>query len=401
MNGFQQPPPPFLSDEEAALLKRTLLKAFPEDEQETFVRICQRTRLDPFTRQIYATKRYQKVRDADGNQRKVPTLVPVTGIMGLTAVADRTGHYDGCEIFWSGPDGIWKTEWLAEENPAAAKCIVYHKHRRPEVAIARWMSYVGQIWNQEKRQWEITDFWEKMPDYMLAKCSKAAALRGAFPDPLGNVYIREELESNLTDSETEAIPSDEDKIEANQRREAELLKQEKPGVKIVESRPEPRPTPQEALEPAFEEDKIPAKPKQPSAPKKADTATQPKTTAAPATPPPASAAAPEPPDDLDMTPAAPSAQERQPLTPPLEQEGPPAVGVELAPPWKEHIILGVNHVKFHKRKVGELNATELGIIETQWLPAVREQWDDATDAQRADATAFEAAIAFSKMAKPW
>jgi hypothetical protein len=51
--------------------------------------------------------------------------------------------------------------------------------------------------------------------------------------------------------------------------------------------------------------------------------------------------------------------------------------------------------------VGELNAAELNIIETQWLPAVREQWEDANDAQRADAAAFESAIAFHKMAKPW
>jgi hypothetical protein len=60
--------------------------------------------------------------------------------------------------------------------------------------------------------------------------------------------------------------------------------------------------------------------------------------------------------------------------------------------WKEHVILGINHVKFHKRRVGELNAAELAIIESQWLPAVREQWDDATDEQRADAAAFEAAM---------
>jgi phage recombination protein Bet len=393
MNGIlQQPAPPFLSKEEETLLKRTILKNFPEDEQESFIRICQRTKLDPFVKQIYATKRYQKVREADGGTKKVPTLVPVTGIMGLTAVADRTGQYDGCEIFWCAADGEWRTEWLSEEHPAAAKCIVYHKHRRPEVGIARWWAYVGQQYDPEKRIWVIGDFWEKMDDYMLAKCAKAQALRGAFPDPLSNVFIREELESDITDTETEAIPSDEARVEEIQKREAEAiehLKKSASSVKFVESRG-PKPTPQEALEPAFEEDKIPEKPL-PSPPRKA--ANIQNKPAAPVREPIAA----QPPDDLDM------GEEPAPPGPPAQQEPktPPAGAGEVAAPWKDHVILGVNHVKFHKRKVGELNAAELAIIEGQWLPAVREQWEDATDAQRADASAFEAAIAHSKMVKPW
>jgi phage recombination protein Bet len=393
MNGLlHQPAPPFLSTDECDLLKRTILKGYPDDEQEMFIRLCQRTRLDPFTKQIYATKRYQKVREADGSSKKVPTLVPVTGIIGLTAVADRTGQYDGCEIFWSGPEGEWKTEWLAEENPAAAKCIVYHKHRKqPEVAIARWFSYVGQTWDPDKRQWVVTDFWSKMPDYMLGKVAKAAALRGAFPDPLGNVYIREELESSITDAETETLPSDEARVEDVQRREAELVERLKKGpsdIKFVESKG-PKPTPHEALEPAFEEDKIPEKP-----PTKKPASVQSRPAAPAASP---AAATATPPDDLDMGDASP------PSGPPVPQEPktPPAGAGEVAVPWKDHVILGVSHVKFHKRRVGELNAAELAIIESQWLPAVREQWDDATDAQRADATAFEAAISHGKMVKPW
>jgi phage recombination protein Bet len=398
MNGItnQLPPvPDFLSKEECELLKKTALKAFPPDEQESFLRICQRTKLDPFVKQIYATKRYQKVRDGDGNVKKVPTLVPVTGIMGLCAVADRTGHYEGCEISWSGPDGIWKNEWLSDEYPAAARCVVHRKGRQhPEVAIARWFSYVGQNWDADKRQWVTGEFWDKMPDYMLAKCAKAAALRGAFPDPLSNVFIREELDSNISDAEaeTEAIPADEAKIAENQRRDEESKKSPQPGVTIIQGTGK-KPTPSEALEPGLEDDKIPAKPKS-------------KPTSAPARPVPA----PMPPpqqvtDDLDMSSAgsAPGPAEQEPAAqPPLEGEEAAAVAApESAAPWRDHVITGVQHVKFFKRRVGDLNAVELGIIENQWLPTVRQQWEDATEAQRADATAFEAAIAYGKMAKPW
>jgi hypothetical protein len=341
--------------------------------------------------------------------------------MGLTAVADRTGNYDGCEIFWSGSDGIWKGEWLAEEYPAAAKAIVYHKHRQhPEVAIARWHAYAGQAYNYETKKWELTDFWERMPDWMLAKCAKAAALRGAFPDPLSNVFIHEELESNITEAETEPIPAEEAKVAENQRRDAELRKTGLfPGARFVDQKADSRqPTPEEALEPAFNDDKIPSKPAK-EQPVPAQTVVQAKTM-----PPDVSAIGLPTADDLDMSPApTPTEQAQEALAPPLAisspaggaekpsaelsrtplekpafQEPPPP-GAE--PSWKAHVILGVTHVKFHKRKVRDLNVSELGTIETQWLPVVREQWEDANDAQRADAAAFEAAIAYHKMAKPW
>jgi phage recombination protein Bet len=354
--------PPFLSEEECALLKRTQLSAFKEDEQETFIRICQRTKLDPFTKQIYATRRYNKVKDEHGQTRKVPTLVAVTGIMGLCALAERTRDYDGCEISWSAKDGAWKGEWLEDGAPEAAKCVVYHKHRsHPEVGIARWSSYVGQQWNNEVKQWEITDFWARMGDYMLAKCAKAQALRGAFPDQLSNVYIREELESDITDSETETslIPPEERKIIENRQREEEIKASGR--FAVVEEKPSvgPKPTPEQMAEPALEQDKIPEKPLSP--------------------PPPA--------------PVFESLNGPELSNPSTEVKGAP-------PPWKEHIVLGVTHPRFHKRKMGDLQPTELAIIERQWLPAIREQWDDATDLQRADAEAFERAIAFHKMEKP-
>lgn len=367
-------PNDFLSKEEVDLLKRTMLNAFDDDEKLMFIRVCQRTKLDPFTKQIYPTRRYSKTKDADGNTIKKATLVTVTGIMGLCAVADRTGNYDGCQVYWSGPEGSWKEEWLADEYPAAAKCIVYRKGRtHPEVAIARWFSFVGQAYNYKTERWEVGDFWNKMPDFMLAKCAKAAALRACFPDQLSNVYIREELDSDITDSEeTESIPSDEAKVAENQRRSAEAAAHPPPGVTVV-AQSGVRPTPAEALEPAFAEDKIPPKSAAPPPPTAAAVQAPPLPTEKKADP-----YVKEGPDELDMNP--PQAD-------------------ELA--WKEHIVRSVDHVKFKNRKVGELNQRELSILENQWLPVVTEDWENATLEQQADANAFKAAIAFSRGQKPW
>ena len=374
---YPMPAPPFLTSEEEGILKRTVLSKFPEDEQLMFIRTCQRTKLDPFTKQIYPTKRYQKVKDEHGQTKKVPTLVIVTGIMGLCAVAERTGHYDGCETKWSGQDGVWRDEWLADVYPEAARCVVFHKQRKhDEVAIARWNSFVGTTWNQEGQRWEVSDFWEKMPDYMLAKCAKAAALRGAFPDQLSNIYIREELESHITDTETDL-----DLAEAEQKTRLEEASKAAAAVP-----PKPK------------EEEVPPAPKRINLESSTTAPTPP--TPPPVSPPPSS---PTPRESLGDA----IQEKRETILGP--GGGPDGDGIDMgapiqaeATPWKDHKIKGLRHAKFFGRLIGELSVPELQVLEQQWIPVVREKWDtEANDAQKEDVAAMEAAIAYHKMERPW
>lgn len=404
-------PPDFLSQEEVALLKRTMLSKFSEDEQDAFIRQCQRTKLDPFTRQIHATRRYQKVKQLDGSTKKEPTLVPVTGIQGLTAVADRTGQYDGCEIHWCAADGKWREEWLETDPPAAARCKVFHKHRtRPEVAIARWDGFVGTSWDQDSKRWVVSDFWEKLPDYMLGKCAKAAALRGAFPDQLSNLYIGEELDSHISDTEADLAQERLDNARTKATAAA-TARAEKSAKNAPPSILGPAPTP-EILRDEDQPDNV--YPLEAAAEKKSEPPRQP-------TSPPSSAGRQVPfaPGEREAQEAAQAAAianvggpvlsspaDPPPAMPPLEQRLRDEQAIDSSPEpapdwWKEHQIKGVRHVKYQGRKVGELNQPELNVIESQWIPAVREQWDDATEEQKEDYKAFEAALAFYKTNRPW
>ena len=166
--------------EQTQLISTTIAPGCSGDELRLFAYACQRTGLDPFSKQIYAIRRRQK--QSDGNYAYVMTIQ--AGIDGLRSIAERTGQLDGSETFWCGDDGQWQDVWLGAKPPAAAKTIIHRKGAsHPFVGVARTADYnAGQ------------GLWTKMPAAMIAKCSEALALRKAFPADLSGVYSTDEMQ---------------------------------------------------------------------------------------------------------------------------------------------------------------------------------------------------------------
>jgi phage recombination protein Bet len=177
--------------EQTQLISTTIAPGCSNDELRLFAYACQRTGLDPFSKQIYAIKRGGK-------------MTIQAGIDGLRSIAERTGQLDGSETMWCGEDGQWTDVWLGSKPPAAAKTTIWRKGAgHPFTGVARFADYnAGQ------------GLWSKMPAAMIAKCSEALCLRKAFPADLSGVYSTDEMEQAVepVTVTTTALPAGDDKV---------------------------------------------------------------------------------------------------------------------------------------------------------------------------------------------
>jgi len=173
-----------IANDKIQLLKDQICKGATDSELQLFIHTANRTGLDPFSKQCWAVKRW------DSNLgREIMSFQ--TGVDGFRVIANRSEKYAGqLGPFWCGEDGNWKDVWIDSKPPIAAKVAVLRSDfKEPLWAVAKFNSYAAR-----KKNGDLTSFWVKMPELMIAKVAECLALRKAFPQDLSGIYSSEEME---------------------------------------------------------------------------------------------------------------------------------------------------------------------------------------------------------------
>lgn len=181
---------PVITDEQWSLVKRTLMDTetvqFSDDEFKLFVNQAKRTGLDPFTRQIYATK--------TGGKMTVQATID-----GLRLIAQRSGEYQGqTRPVWFDDEGKEYRVWPKKKGyPYACEVGVYKSgFKEPLYAMAIFDEYVAKHKDFKTKEIKIGYMWQKMPALMIAKVAEALALRKAFPNDMSGIYSTEEISND-------------------------------------------------------------------------------------------------------------------------------------------------------------------------------------------------------------
>ena len=191
-----------MSPEQVDLLKKQIAKDATDDELKLFLYHVNRTKLDPFSKQIYFQKR---------NTKNGPQVIMMTSIDGARVIAQRTGQYGGVsETFYNGGKTLYQCIEEGLKQPTTAEIIVY-KVMNENVIETRASASFEEYYPKGTENMQV-----KMPFLMLGKVAEMLALRKAFPMDLSGLYIAEEMnqtENVYTEYVKAKYITDEDKEE--------------------------------------------------------------------------------------------------------------------------------------------------------------------------------------------
>ena len=162
-----------------AALTQLGIKGATRADLAVFLHYCQKTGLDPFSRQIYMIERAGK------------QTIQV-GIDGFRVIRDRAARRDHVTVeyrptIWYDNDGAEHTVWLTPDPPAACRVDIL-KDGALYPGVARTAAYM-----QTSKTGDPAAQWRTQPDHMIEKVAEAFALRRAFPHDLGGLYIDDEM----------------------------------------------------------------------------------------------------------------------------------------------------------------------------------------------------------------
>lgn len=212
-------------------------KGITDDAFALFMEQCRRSGLDPLLKQAFCVERRQNI----GNREK-PNWVTKHEFQpaeaGMLARAEHFPGFEGitaAEVYAEDPITIDYGAGTVEHrvNPAQRKGSLVgawaRVQRAGKVPLVVWVDFVAV--NQP------TPLWGKMPARMCCKAARVAALRTAYPEAFGGMYVAGERPDDIDNGEDVETPAP--------------VTREKPAL--------PEPAPRETLTFSTEREKAPVR----------------------------------------------------------------------------------------------------------------------------------------------
>ncbi|HYI02002.1 phage recombination protein Bet [Hyalangium sp.] len=189
------------SRERVELIRRTICpKGIGEDEFALFIEQCKRSGLDPLLKEAFCVGRRQNA----GNRER-PNWVTRYEFQpseaGMLARAERFPDFKGIQAsaVYAEDEIIvdqGKGEVVHRFNPAKRKGALVGAWarvvREGKLPVVVWLDFAGYV--------QQTPLWAKIPTTMIEKCARVAALRKAYPEAFGGLYVREEMPAEEYDT---------------------------------------------------------------------------------------------------------------------------------------------------------------------------------------------------------
>lgn len=201
----------YWTTQQYAGLKALGITGATEGDLAVFFHQCRRTRLDPFSRQIYLIGRRTKERWQDERgvwqERWVNKQTIQVGIDGFRVMRDRVAERTRSlaefeDTVWYDADGREHKVWLADEPPVACK-VVLVKH---DLATGRTLRFPAVLrtksYMQVNAKGEPVSQWKTQAEHMIEKCCEAFSTRRAYPNDFSGIYLEEEMQGRSPDADT-------------------------------------------------------------------------------------------------------------------------------------------------------------------------------------------------------
>lgn len=190
------------------LVRRTVVPhGIGTDEFLLFIEQCKRSGLDPLLKEAFCVPRNVKISKKGEPEKWGVKYEFQPSEAGMLARAERFPDHRGVQASAVyAEDEILidqgKGDVVHKFNPAKRKGSLVGAWARVErvnkLPVVVWLDFGGYV--------QPTPLWSKIPAIMIEKCARVAALRKAYPEAFGGLYIREEMPAEEFSEEPEEKP---------------------------------------------------------------------------------------------------------------------------------------------------------------------------------------------------